>query len=780
MKTQPRVTGLTMACMGLLSQTLCSAPIYKINNTDPLNQLSSWSTTSGAQEPHPLSIGPYDTWYFNETTMMGYKSVPLGNNLVSGGIALDWVNQNDSNQLTITGSNTLTLVGGTLYGSGQHGTGTAFGATGILLARSTGGSLEVLCDLRLGADQNWVTARPIAIQGNLDLNGSYLTVRFLANSTITLDGEIHGSGGFSLTEGPGVLRLAGDNSSMYASPANLGNGTSQPETYLEIGHPNALSSMDIMARGAVLKPNIADYVCPNRVFLRAGGFHTAGSHDFTMSGPFSQDDDTRFYYNHGSKLVTMSGNLTLTGTSATKYASFESGRFRIDGNISGKGSLRTRGAELTLAGTSTYDGTTLVDHSAARLNLDGSLGSNIQVGAGSIAGTGSTTGVLVTDANTFVRHAGGESTGSFTVHGATFAGPTTVIFDTPPLDGHVYDILSYGAGPIAGEANLVVPYRGMLEHDTVARKFRFTSIGPGQTRTWNTTSGTWSAGATNPNWQEGDQFFYHGDHVIFGDGPSNATVTIDGPLYPASVVVQNSVNTYSFEGGPLTGASSLTKTGGGTLVLANANTYKGSTTVSGGILAVNGTSLEDTSALVIDGGMVEIAGTETVDALYYGNSRQPAGTYGSGTSDATFKDNTRFSGSGMLMVGSGPEPDYTSWAAKNAPTGTAADDYDGDGVENGVEYALGGHAGINDCTRLPVLTLNEGSMVFSFSYVHGAAATLAIEVGNNLNSWADSYTVGSSPEVEVSDNGDGTDFVSLTLPRAPGGLLFLRLKVSVD
>jgi autotransporter-associated beta strand protein len=246
------------------------------------------------------------------------------------------------------------------------------------------------------------------------------------------------------------------------------------------------------------------------------------------------------------------------------------------------------------------------------------------------------------------------------------------------------------------------------------------------------------------------------------------------------VVVQNSVNTYSFEGGPLAGASSLTKTGGGTLVLANANTYKGSTTVSGGILAVNGTSLEDTSALVIDGGMVEIAGTETVDALYYGNSRQPAGTYGSGTSDATFKDNTRFSGSGMLMVGNGPEPDYTSWAAKNAPTGTAADDYDGDGVENGVEYALGGHAGINDCTRLPVLALNEGSMVFSFSCVHGAAATLAIEVGNNLNSWADSYTVGSSPEVEVSDNGDGTDFVSLTLPRAPGGLLFLRLKVSVD
>ena len=188
---------------------------------------------------------------------------------------------------------------------------------------------------------------------------------------------------------------------------------------------------------------------------------------------------------------------------------------------------------------------------------------------------------------------------------------------------------------------------------------------------------------------------------------------------------------------------------------------------------------------------MNLTGTETVDSLYFGATLQYAGTWGATGSGAQYIDDTRFSGSGTLNVVNGATPPtsgYDTWAATNAPAQTADQDYDGDGVSNGVEYLLGGSAGANDSGKLPAASTSGGNLVFTFVRDQDsktADTSVKIEVGTTLASWPASYTVGndtasSSAGVTVTDNGNGTDTITLTLAQAPDARKFARLVVTID
>jgi autotransporter-associated beta strand protein len=107
--------------------------------------------------------------------------------------------------------------------------------------------------------------------------------------------------------------------------------------------------------------------------------------------------------------------------------------------------------------------------------------------------------------------------------------------------------------------------------------------------------------------------FYGGDTVIFNDPGATSAVTLSGRLAPASVSVNNSANTYTFSGidgtSDITGASTLSKSGGGTLIVTSAHTYTGTTTVDGGVLDVgNG----GTSGALGSGALSIASGAELV------------------------------------------------------------------------------------------------------------------------------------------------------------------------
>ena len=163
-------------------------------------------------------------------------------------------------------------------------------------------------------------------------------------------------------------------------------------------------------------------------------------------------------------------------------------------------------------------------------------------------------------------------------------------------------------------------------------------------------------------------------------GTTNAgTRTVTSPV-PATLTVNQSAAS-EFDG-RFTGAVSLVKLGAGNLTLTNATTTTtGSITVNEGTLTVanaytfgdnatnivvggSGTLALATSSGISDNAVVTMpaagvdtakislaAGVnETVGWLLYGEKVQRVGTYGSTASTAQHKDDTRFSGTGVLTV----------------------------------------------------------------------------------------------------------------------------------
>jgi autotransporter-associated beta strand protein len=114
--------------------------------------------------------------------------------------------------------------------------------------------------------------------------------------------------------------------------------------------------------------------------------------------------------------------------------------------------------------------------------------------------------------------------------------------------------------------------------------------------TWagNGAGGPWDVQITQSWLSNGvPDFYYDLDFATFNDaaGAANGTVSFPNAVSPSSLVVSNSAFTYTFgalngNGGGISGNGSLTKDGGGTLVLNLADNYTGDTVVNRGTIVL--------------------------------------------------------------------------------------------------------------------------------------------------------------------------------------------------
>jgi hypothetical protein len=202
------------------------------------------------------------------------------------------------------------------------------------------------------------------------------------------------------------------------------------------------------------------------------------------------------------------------------------------------------------------------------------------------------------------------------------------------------------------------------------------------------------------------------------------------------------------------------------MILSNTctSTYTGPTTVStGATLRVDRPeALSGSSAIAISstGKMnLNYAGTKNVASLAIGGVAQTnPGTYGSVASGADFQNDTYFIGTGTLTLGGASG--FGTWASTNAPGQTPGEDYDNDGVENGIEYFMGQTG--SSFTAMPGL---DATNTVTWTKDPAYSGTWQVQTSPDLAIWTD---------VAGTDNGTS---VSYTLA-AGGGKLFVRLLVT--
>jgi autotransporter-associated beta strand protein len=235
------------------------------------------------------------------------------------------------------------------------------------------------------------------------------------------------------------------------------------------------------------------------------------------------------------------------------------------------------------------------------------------------------------------------------------------------------------------------------------------------------------------------------------------------------------------------------KSGTAALTLNGLNTYTGDTTLAQGTLTLGQPVLADAAAVRVTTGTtlaLPHGQADTVNALFIDGVQQPAGTYTS--SNAAF-----ISGSGSLVVTTGSVSDpFAAWATAKGLDGSPGkeagfgDDPDRDGVDNGLEWILGGEPLDGKSGGLVKATATAaGGLTLTFTRNDDSVgqAALVVEYNGTLGAPWNTATIGetnSGPDANgvtvAIDTATNPDAVTVTIPaaNAVAGKLFARLKAT--
>ena len=258
-----------------------------------------------------------------------------------------------------------------------------------------------------------------------------------------------------------------------------------------------------------------------------------------------------------------------------------------------------------------------------------------------------------------------------------------------------------------------------------------------QSLTWATSTGNWDTSSTN--WtgsvSGAGATFFNGESVTFPEPTANnSVVTISSTtaisptggtlagVTPLSMTISNTSNAYTFTGGPITGTTSLIKSGAGLATLSTSNSYwnvhhrrnattraaGGTALGSGGVtLDTQGTLMTTTSnfttsnALTVNAGGGTFAastGTSTVSGAV---NILPGGTFN--------KTET-----GMLNLTGGAVTAGTGSSVVNVSSGTLALEFPENFTENGQ------------------LTVAPGATLYLLTKTATTAASKTLTLGNDV------------------------------------------------
>lgn len=521
------------------------------------------TTTTGAVTDFSGSTGPLGDSRLSAGSIAGDGSYVLGaNELAVGGngasTTVSGVISGAGGSLVKTGAGTLTLTGANTYGGGST---------------ITGGTLSIAADDNLGD-----------AAGGLALNGGTL----LVTGTITSDRAVTlGAGNGTIEVAPGRALLFGS-ASTFTGPGGLtksGTGT------LAIQGSSDYAGATLVQAGRLVASSDTAFSANSDYTIQAGATLEVPETRVPVVGSLS-----------GAGAVEISsGAMLLTGAT--------NGTATFSGSFSGNGSLGFTGS-----GTQIYTGTGTLGGGFSICACDtgqfiirgGSLtfGDIIDIGGGTVVVeqggklSNSGSGLLVLS-NLRVDGVGSEVTTDIFLLQGLASNASLVVSGGATL---TVDVGAAVQADFGGSASALVTGAGSLW--SIASTF---AIGPGSP---DPTSVTVADG--------GELRILTGDLQIdefgtlnLGNGGTAGLLTIAaGAIVNDGAIVADFTDTATLAY-DVSGAGTLTKRGGGTLILTGNNSYTGGTTIAGGTLSIAAdANLGDLSGvLTLNGGVLQVTGT---------------------------------------------------------------------------------------------------------------------------------------------------------------------------
>lgn len=464
------------------------------------------------------------------------------------------------------------------------------------------------------------------------------------SGSLTLTGASTYSGGTTVDQGLLVATSNGLNGGAIAinSGATLtftGNGQTSTST--------------LTGSGSILNNTANTIVFAGDHTGFSGSFtHNAAANNSQFNTANSGSQDANYALSNGEIIFAANGDYTVKfgslssaagnirgGNTATGTTTVEVGYLGIDTILNGNFNngatkilaLRKVGTgTLTISGGANYSGATEVNAGTLALTTTPKVlgasaftvadGASLSVKAAAAGTTMLPTGSLTLgtsnltfDFNQFTPTVTQVSTGALTLNGAV----SVNFLGASALGTGTYKLIDYttlsGAGTLpTGSFSVGTRSTASIVDNAVDTSIDL-QILTDAPRWIGLDDGAWVVGATgaSSNWKLGvagtATDYIEDDQVLFDDTATGTrNVLIDSSsVFPASTTFNTSASNYTLSGAFGIASGSLTKSGSGTVVITNANSYSGATTINAGTLQLgNGTLngvLSNTSSVINNG-----------------------------------------------------------------------------------------------------------------------------------------------------------------------------------